>query len=557
MSNFPEIPLAVLLATVLTTHFWFRNFEPRAYTPVVIGVFICPVAFAISLLYHGFPPLFAVPLSYCAFHACLLTSIVAYRLSPFHPLANYPGPWIARTSKIWTFWKSLDGKLPQYYQRLHAQYGSIVRVGPNELSVVDKDLIPHIIGNHGMPKGPLWEGRRITPSKDKGNYSLIGQRDSGRHAQLRKAWNRAFSAEPLNDYAELLFSRANELALSLGNAGRDRRNENVNIAKWISFFSFDFMCDLAFGGGSNLLQEGDKNKYQENMEDGLLLPALTMQIPWLAHILQLFPVAGASTRALGAFAVQRAKIRSSQPAVQKDLFYHLVNNTFDDEEASTFPLIVSNAVLAIIAGSDTTASVLSNAVYYLLSNPTDLKRLQDELDETYSAFRDGLIPIEPDVLAKLPWLNAIINETMRLQPPVPTGLQRAPERGTGGKMVGTHFMREGTAIQVPPYVLHRDPRYFSPDPEKFWPERWVKDGKDTNIVLDTAAFIPFSAGPANCAGKQLAMIELRYVISLLFSRFNMRFAEGWDQRRWEENLKDRFVMAKGELMVDIQLRKSG
>jgi cytochrome P450 len=108
---------------------------------------------------------------------------------------------------------------------------------------------------------------------------------------------------------------------------------------------------------------------------------------------------------------------------------------------------------------------------------------------------------------------------------------------------------------VPIYVIHRDPRYFYPDPEKFWPERWLQYRENPDITLDMAAFIPFSMGPSNCVGKPLAMAELRYVTTVLLTRFEMKFKEGWDVRSWEQNLKDRFTLVKGELMLEIGLRR--
>ena len=113
---------------------------------------------------------------------------------------------------------------------------------------------------------------------------------------------------------------------------------------------------------------------------------------------------------------------------------------------------------------------------------------------------------------------------------------------------------EGTAIQIPPYVIHRDARYFSPNPDKFWPDRWLK--RDFDIVIERNAFIPFSTGPANCAGKPLAMMELRLVTCLLVRTFELSFEDGYDPSRWEEELVDRFVMLKGKLPVKLQKRSS-
>jgi cytochrome P450 len=169
-------------------------------------------------------------------------------------------------------------------------------------------------------------------------------------------------------------------------------------------------------------------------------------------------------------------------------------------------------------------------------------------------------------------IDFIRNETLRLQPPVTTGLQRAPAIGSGGKVLGPNMyesltsmyrldqfifcleriITEGTAIQVPPYALHRDPRYFFPNPDKFWPDRWLK--KDSNIILERNAFIPFSIGSANCVGKPLAMMELRLVTCLLVKTFELSFEDGYDPSRWEDELQDRLVMVKGKLPVKLKMR---
>ena len=127
------------------------------------------------------------------------------------------------------------------------------------------------------------------------------------------------------------------------------------------------------------------------------------------------------------------------------------------------------------------------------------------------------------------------------------------------------FIPEGTSVVVPPYVVMRSSEYFSPDPEKFWPERWLKlkpekqastdkgdcdsHFEDSSFTTNTSAFIPFSYGPANCAGKLLAIVEMRMVVALLMQRFEIRFADGYDSLQWETELKDYFVMSNGCLPV--------
>jgi hypothetical protein len=264
----------------------------------------------------------AALIAYPSFYVLLLTSITLYRLSPVHPLAEFPGPTLARISKIWTVWKAIDGKLSHYYKQLHDTYGPIVRVGPNEISVVDKDLLPFIIGSHGMPKGPMWDGRGVgTPRSEK--YSLINVRDLAHHSLRRKPWNRAFADQNLPDYQDILVPNANNLITEL-----EKQCKNgfgiVDISSRINFFAFDFMGDLAFGEDFDVQRSNDSQHFQENMTKALLIPAFTMHVPWTAAIFQSYPsLRSNSLLDFIAFAVQRAKLRASNES-RKDLFYHLV-----------------------------------------------------------------------------------------------------------------------------------------------------------------------------------------------------------------------------------------
>ena len=112
-----------------------------------------------------------VPLAFTAYIGALLFFTLAYRLSPFYPLAKIPGPVIAKTSKWWAAYITAKGDLHRYYKTLHDRYGDVVRIGlsrrllfrplsnyalsgPNELSIRDASLIQPILGQGGLPKGP-------------------------------------------------------------------------------------------------------------------------------------------------------------------------------------------------------------------------------------------------------------------------------------------------------------------------------------------------------------------------------------------------------------------
>lgn len=108
----------------------------------------------------------------------------------------------------------------------------------------------------------------------------------------------------------------------------------------------------------------------------------------------------------------------------------------------------------------------------------------------------------------------------------------------------------------------RDPRFFS-HPEKFAPERWIENsakgekekGEDKPAVLEKGAFIPFSAGPHMCVGRQLALIELRMLIARLVWEFEMGFGVGWDEKKFMDGWRDCFTAVPGEVQVEFTPRK--
>ncbi|KAF8955653.1 high nitrogen upregulated cytochrome P450 monooxygenase 2 [Flammula alnicola] len=513
------------------------------------------ISSSIALLWASSSGAHSIWNAYVLFFVTLLGSITLYRISPFHPLARYPGPVLCKVSKLWTAFASYQGELQEYHQQLHEKYGPIVRVGPNELSVTNKEFIPLVLGSSGLPKGPLWEGRIITPPNDKTkNYILTRPPDLQGHARLRKSWNKAFGTGPLNDYADLLISKASQLNEHfMGLCTSSPENDaHIDFAKWMSFFSLDFMGDMAFGGGFDFMGDGDKDGLWRGLESALVAGSITQHVPWLSRILLAISFTEDSSKNFRLFALKQAKLRSVKEVQKKDLFYHLVSLF------RTYPFLsVSESVLTILAGSDTTATVLRNIMYYLLAYPDYFQAVRKEIDKTFSFEEQGSIE-----LAKLPsmkLLNAIINETLRMLPALSTSIQRAPPKDSGGKRLGNIFIPEGTGITIPPYCLHRDPRYFSPRADEFWPDRWLMGKKtdDKDFILDLAAFIPFSYGPANCVGKSLAMLELRYITAMLLRQFDISFQPGFKVAMQEKGLGDRFILSGGPLPVVITPRASG
>jgi cytochrome P450 len=104
--------------------------------------------------------------------------------------------------------------------------------------------------------------------------------------------------------------------------------------------------------------------------------------------------------------------------------------------------------------------------------------------------------------------------------------------------------------------VHRDPRYFSPRPEDFWPERWLPSApRGEDFRLDMRAYTPFNFGPGACVGRSLALHEARAVLRALVRRFDLTFAPGFDVSGYEGRLRDKYALVRTELMVVVTPRK--
>ncbi|EKM49557.1 uncharacterized protein PHACADRAFT_131233 [Phanerochaete carnosa HHB-10118-sp] len=500
-----------------------------------------------TLLISHFGALTGLVLGFSTYYTTLLSSIVIYRLSPFHPIAQYPGPLLAKVSKFYHVSKTYSGKQQQYMRQLHDRYGDIVRIGPNEVIIRDASCIVPLLGTQGWPKGPMYEGRHLWPVIP----SLVGLRDSKEHQRRRRTWTRAFSTAAVKDFDPVIQHRVHGLGEGLG----ARQGEVLDLSEWLGFFTYDFMGDLVYGGWTEMMREGgDRDGLWKVLNAGTKVCFVYEHVPWLSYYVKKLPRGVEAIKKMRALAFSQAEKRYNSGSTSRDLFYYLGNEDGAEKVNPPKPLVISDGLLAMLAGADTTSTVLASIFYCILLHPEAYKRLQAEVDKFYPPGEDSL---DLKHLHEMQYLDAVIMEGLRLFPPAPSGSQRAPEPGTGGKAIGPYYIPEGTQARVSWLCVHRDPRNFS-YPEKYWPDRWlIAEGLQTHtekIVHDPNAWVPFSFGPFNCVGKNLAMQEMRALICHLMQQFNFRFADGYDPAQFERDIEDRFIVAVGRLPVIVERR---
>ena len=130
------------------------------------------------------------------------------------------------------------------------------------------------------------------------------------------------------------------------------------------------------------------------------------------------------------------------------------------------------------------------------------------------------------------------------------------------------FIPGGNNIYLSCYSIHRDPRYFSPEPDNFWPDRWLPPldrcdmsdpsrplDPDTPVIHDLDAYLPFSYGTRVCVGKTLAQMEMRVVVASVVQKFDMEMADGYDIKQWDKDLQDFYVFSTGPLPIRLTERQ--
>lgn len=249
---------------------------------------------------------------------------------------------------------------------------------------------------------------------------------------------------------------------------------------------------------------------------------------------------------------------------RKDFFYYLLNAKDTETGGPGFNTqeLWGESNLLIIAGSDTTSTALASSFFYLVNNPSKLEVLQKEVRAAFNDVEEIHTGFE---LNSCVYLRAVIDESMRLSPPVGGILPR--EVLSGGLTIDNHHFPAGVVVGTSHYTIHHNPDYY-PDPYTFSPERWIPDyvGKE-NVSTANSAFCPFSIGPRGCIGKGLAYSELTTALARVVFMYDFKLAEGtsvgdgkasnveWGRQRiGEYQLKDCFTSMKEGPMVVFKAR---
>uniref|UniRef100_A0A669B1B7 Cytochrome P450 3A n=1 Tax=Oreochromis niloticus TaxID=8128 RepID=A0A669B1B7_ORENI len=184
------------------------------------------------------------------------------------------------------------------------------------------------------------------------------------------------------------------------------------------------------------------------------------------------------------------------------------NNDSKQEKGLTDHEILSQAMTFLFAGYETTSSSLTFLSYNLATNSQVMKKLQEEVDATFP----NKAPIQYQELMQMEYLDCVINESLRLFP-IASRLERVAKASVE---INGFVIPKGMVVMVPTWPMHRDPEIW-PEPEKFKPERFSKENKET---IDPYSYMPFGAGPRNCIGMRFALVVMKLAIVEILQRYS-------------------------------------
>uniref|UniRef100_A0A1Y1MUP6 Cytochrome P450 n=2 Tax=Photinus pyralis TaxID=7054 RepID=A0A1Y1MUP6_PHOPY len=392
--------------------------------------------------------------------------------------------------------------------------------------------------------------------------SLISAIDIQSHARIRKALAPGFTQRALKAqepilqlYVNLLIERLCEYVQRTSiDKDTDSKASDVDIVPWLNFTTFDIFGDLGFGESFDCLHH---SKYHPwvlllfNSVKAASFVVSTRFYPFAEYILLKCIPPSLRKKQSDHYKqiVDKVQRRLNFELQRPDIMSHVISQKEQGEEGITLGEINTTFMVLTTAGSETTATTLAGTLMYLVQNEAGLDALVREIRSSFQNEQE----ITLDALRRLPVLNAVISEGLRLCPAVPWILPRKVPVG-GGTVCGI-WLPGGTSVSIQAYTMYRDPSHFH-EATSFLPERWFPEASsDTQSVFyndQRQAVQPFSIGPRSCMGQYIAWAEMRLILSRLLWKFDIEAVKE-NMIRWED-LRTFLLVEKKPVILKLKVR---
>lgn len=443
-------------------------------------------------------------------HALLLSSY-----------AHIPGPIIFRLSNLPLYYATYKGNEATTIARLHATYGPVVLIAPNEVSVSDGRALKTVYTDAGgFRKADCYRNFDID-----GFPSIFSELERGNRAVRFKSVSGLFSTGAIRDSGEEVIKEVAQrwiAYLRQAKGGAKGHGRSADVLKAARAFALDAVTRYLFGECYGALAEIAQEEREakgaiEKISASLFVDSFVavgrfFYLPsWVFTLLETWSARLASDK------LQVEESMETVDGFVGRITEETAARLSDEKEENSYQARMLKAGISkeetkaqckdlMFAGTDSTGMNLATICWYLAKDPE--KYLFPLSYNTLSANRQRYTKLRAEVLANpdsspqlLPYLTGIVKEGLRLSMANPTRMPRVVP-STGYTLPGGQFLPPTTVIGLQPYTLHHNPAVF-PSPNEFIPERW--EDATPEMLRDS---IPFGLGSRACIARNLATVEL-------------------------------------------------
>lgn len=341
------------------------------------------------------------------------------------------------------------------------------------------------------------------------------------HTAVRRSVGNAFTTNSLLDYESSIDDSSSDLLKVL------ETETSVDMTHYLQLWAVDVIMRIAFSESLDFLQKGAD-------VDGILAAIVGRfdhwgqwaAMPTLEYLLFKSPMAS-WVKKKGSSALARVGLEKMQTRVTphghketRDLLQKFLAGQAKHPDLVNHDHILGIIMSTIGAGADTTAGTLTNTLFLLCKHPRVMEKLREELQENLDLSNKA--PPRWLEVNKLPYLEAVLKESMRVMPIAAWGLDRIVP--SGGTTICGQYIPAGTIVGCHIDATMLDKEVYGDDSKQFRPERWLEASAEQKRAMDRA-FVAFSAGKRICMGVHIAWLELKKALPLMV--MNLDVSNTW------------------------------
>ncbi|KAK5655485.1 hypothetical protein OQA88_5756 [Cercophora sp. LCS_1] len=481
----------------------------------------------------------------------------------YQKLGHIPGPFLAAFTDLWRARiQFFDSFIPTLIN-VHEQYGPIVRIGPNTVSISDPSFIPII----ASPRGGFAKADSYSPLRvfinGKSIGSLLDMQDEPLNRAIKRAVGPAFSAKNLLPFQPDLTRVLDAL---ISNIRRYHLGGGpFNLYTTIQYFQLDFLFLTAFSTPpTHLPCNTDPHEMASTLYRRIFhwyawqplprLERLIFQNRFLSKHIPSTPslwAAHSARQITTRLSKSDPSPSSSSETSRPDLLQTYISLT--KSSSTPQPLTSAHQIppsllptltnSTISAGADTTSGALTAILYLILRHAHIHRTLLSELTTAKLHHPISYTQVQP-----LPYLDAVVREALRLSAPLAIPLERVVPKG--GCRLGDTYLPPGTVVGVAPKVVHNDSEVFGDDTDTFRPERFLRRTREEIATMERAN-LAWGLGGRVCLGRNMAEMEIKVVVPTLLLSFDFKLCSPELDLAWDWGT---FEMQRHPIMVTVSER---